>query len=212
MRFDTIFFDFDGVLAESEQIKTDAFRVVYADQPADVLDRIIQYHKANAGISRVVKIAYFEKHFLNRPADDARVQALAQIYSDAVVEKVIAAEEVPGTTAFLNAFAARCRMFVISGTPEVELQPIVEARNMAAYFTEVRGSPALKPAIGRELAARYDLDLARTVFIGDAPTDYHAAHDLGCSFVGRVETGCINPFPIGTTLVSDLTKLEAALA
>ena len=208
MIFDTVFFDFDGVLAESEQIKTDAFRTVYADQPADVVQRIVAYHKANAGISRVVKIAHIERAFLGRPGDDESVAALARRYSETVVDQVIAAPEVAGAGAFLDAFRDRLRMFVISGTPETELGPIVAARGMADYFTEVRGSPRLKPDIGAELRDRHGLDMARTVFVGDAPTDYHAAHALGCAFVGRVHPGAINPFPVGTTIVADLTGLD----
>lgn len=211
VRFDTIFFDFDGVLAESEHIKTEAFRVVYADQPPAMMDRIIAYHKANAGISRVVKIRHFEHVFLGRDTDEAGVEALAQVYSDAVVDKVIAADEVPGAAAFLDAHKGRVAMFVLSGTPQAELRPIVAARGMADYFTEVRGSPDLKPDIGRDLAAKYGLDMARTVFVGDAATDYHAAHELGCHFIGRVVPGSINPFPIGTDIIADLTHLDAAL-
>lgn len=209
MRFDTVFFDFDGVLAESERIKTDAFRVVYADQPAAMIERIIAYHKANAGISRVVKIRHVETAFLGRTVGDADVARLARRYSEAVLDKVIAAPAVPGADAFLAAHKGRLRMFVISGTPEAELLPIVAARGMAEYFDAVRGSPDLKPAIGRDLAARHGIDLARTVFVGDAPTDYHAAHELGCAFIGRVPTGAINPFPAGTAIVPDLTGLAA---
>lgn len=212
MRFDTIFFDFDGVLAESEQIKTDAFRAIYADQPAETVEKIVAYHKANAGISRVVKIRHIEAAFLCRGTDDAGVAALARAYSDAVVEKVIAVDPVPGVDAFLEAFKGRLKMFILSGTPEAELRPIVAARGMSDYFTEVRGSPALKPDIGRDLAARYGLEMARTVFVGDATTDYQAAHDLGCHFVGRVRPGCLNPFPVGTAIIRDLGELEAALA
>jgi phosphoglycolate phosphatase-like HAD superfamily hydrolase len=212
MRFDTVFFDFDGVLAESERIKTDAFRVVYADQPAHVLQRIVAYHKANAGISRVVKIAHIERAFLGRDTDAAGVEALARVYSEAVVDKVIAAPEVPGAIDFLARHKGRLAMFVLSGTPEVELRPIVAARGLSGYFEAVRGSPDLKPAIGRELAARFGLDMARTVFVGDAPTDYHAARELGCHFVGRVPPGAINPFPVGTDIVPDLTTLADVLS
>lgn len=212
MRFEAIFFDFDGVIAESEQIKTDAFRVVYADQPPDMLARIIAYHKANAGISRVVKIAHIEREFLHRAEDKVRNQALAQIYADTVVDKVIAAPDVAGAREFLQAHQGRLPMFIISGTPEVELRPIVDARALTDYFDAVRGSPDLKPVIGRDLAARFGLDVSKVVFIGDAPTDYQAAQDLGCAFVGRVQPGQVDPFPTGTTIVPDLTDLAAVLA
>lgn len=211
MRFDTVLFDFDGVLVESARIKTDAFRVIYAGQPPDVLARIVAYHKANAGISRVVKIRHVEREFLGRPGDDGTVAALSARYSDAVVGKVVAAPPVAGADDFLARFKGRLRMFVISGTPEAELVSIVAARGLGDTFTAVRGSPALKPDIGRDLAARYGLDMARTVFVGDATTDFDAAHDLGCAFVGRVPPGERGPFPAGTVILPDLTGLAALM-
>lgn len=211
MRFETILFDFDGVLVESERIKTEAFRVVYADQPPAMQERIVAYHKANAGISRVVKIRHVEREFLGHPGDGDTVAALAARYSDAVVGKVIAAPSVAGADDFLARYQGRVAMFVISGTPEAELVPIVAARGLGDIFTAVRGSPALKPDIGRDLAVRYGLDMTRTVFVGDAPTDYHAAQELGCAFIGRVPTGAINPFPVGTTILPDLTGLAALM-
>ena len=46
-----VFFDFDGVVLESAQIKTEAFRDLYSGLP-ELLPRILQYHQQNVGISR----------------------------------------------------------------------------------------------------------------------------------------------------------------
>lgn len=79
---------------------------------------------------------------------------------------------------------------------------------MAGYFTEVRGSPLLKPAIIEELLARHAIDRARSVMVGDAPTDYHAALETGIAFIGRVPPGRPSPFPEGTRVVPDLSSVE----
>ena len=54
-----ILFDFDGVIVDSVEIKTEAFRDLFRQESADDLERILDYHKAHGGISRVKKIEYF---------------------------------------------------------------------------------------------------------------------------------------------------------
>jgi beta-phosphoglucomutase-like phosphatase (HAD superfamily) len=58
-----IIFDFDGVLVESVDIKTDAFRELFKDYPQYV-DEFAAYHEYNGGVSRFEKIKYFYRHFL----------------------------------------------------------------------------------------------------------------------------------------------------
>lgn len=47
-----LFLDFDGVLVESVEIKSKAFRDLHIDQPADILTQIMAYRSAHDGISR----------------------------------------------------------------------------------------------------------------------------------------------------------------
>ena len=60
-----IAFDFDGVLVESSNIKTDAFRRLFSDYP-DKVDELVEYHKKNMGISRYVKFQYFYEVLLKQ--------------------------------------------------------------------------------------------------------------------------------------------------
>jgi hypothetical protein len=58
----TVFFDFDGVIVESTEIKTRAFRKLYSEY-VDVLDDVVAYHGAHEGTSRLEKIFYYHKGF-----------------------------------------------------------------------------------------------------------------------------------------------------
>ena len=60
-----IFFDFDGVIVESAGIKTEAFRKLFSNYP-DQVDEIVDYHKANAGISRYDKFDYIYEKILKQ--------------------------------------------------------------------------------------------------------------------------------------------------
>ena len=52
-----IIFDFDGVICESVEAKTEAFRKVFLDYP-EHLDEIIAYHMTQGGVSRYIKFEY----------------------------------------------------------------------------------------------------------------------------------------------------------
>ena len=55
VKLDALLFDFDGVILESADIKTDAFRELFADQPAHV-EEIVALHQRYGGVSRHVTL------------------------------------------------------------------------------------------------------------------------------------------------------------
>ena len=57
-------FDFDGVICDSNSVKTNAFLELYKDLDQNKLSFVKRYHIHNGGISRYEKIKYFEKFFL----------------------------------------------------------------------------------------------------------------------------------------------------
>ena len=63
--------DFDGVLVESNDIKTEAFKTVFAEYP-EHHRRMIDYHHANMSLSRVEKFRYFIRECLDR-GDERRL-------------------------------------------------------------------------------------------------------------------------------------------
>lgn len=207
-KVEALFLDFDGVLVESVDIKSDAFRALYADQPAEVLARIMAYHGAQDGISRVVKLRHCHEQILNIPLSPGELDALAHRYGQLVEDAVVRAPWVSGAKAFLEHHAQSHRLFIVSGTPEEELQRIAEQRGMAAWFSAVRGSPTSKTDIVKALLGEYGLTAKCCLFIGDAMADWVAADETGVPFLGRVAPGRPSPFPEGTSTVPDLRGLR----
>jgi len=208
IRYDALFFDFDGVLVESAEIKTQAFRDIYAGYGEDVIAKVVTHHRNHEGISRVEKILHCHKIFLGRDLSDTDLKVLTTQYSNTVFDAVIACPGVPGSIDLLQRNLGTRKMFVVSGTPQTELREIVERRGMTHFFDAVCGSPRRKEPIVEELLARFDLAANKCLFIGDAMTDYRAAQATGLDFVGRVEPGNDSPFPKGTVVVNDLTELD----
>lgn len=206
-----IFFDFDGVLAESTQVKDKAFYDLYAEKGDDFQKRVYEYHCAHHGVSRFDKIQYVEKKFLGQNLTRDRIDQKAARFSDLVKEGVVRSDAVAGCMEFLEKYYKRFLLFVVSATPQEELEDILEARGMDQYFKSVHGSPVQKAEHIARLIDHHNLDPIKTVMVGDAMSDYEAARQTGVSFIGRVAEGALSPFPETEVLIPDLTHLEKAL-
>ncbi len=207
---DAVFFDFDGVLVESNEVKIEAFRRLYEPFGDDVVERVIAEHIRHEGVSRVVKLERFHREFLGIALDDKGLADLAQTYSEMVEAVVVACEAVPGATEALDAWAGHCPLYVVSGTPQEELRRIAHRRGLDAYFQTVFGSPRVKPDIvGAELA-RIGVAADRVLFVGDSLTDFDCAQAVGTRFLGRVPAWRESRFPDGTEVAQDMWPLALA--
>lgn len=208
IRYQAIFFDFDGVLVESADIKCRAFRTLYEEHGEAVLELVLAYHLAHEGISRVEKIDHCHREFLGIDLSEGQLAELAGRYSSLVMDAVIGCDGVPGALDFLKAYGDRLPVFVVSGTPEPELRAIIGRRGLDGYFTSSHGSPRRKGPIVMDLLSRHGLNGPDCLFVGDAMTDYRAAEETGLHFIGRVGEADENPFPQGTAIIPDLRNLS----
>ncbi|ARO87027.1 HAD family hydrolase [Nitrosospira lacus] len=203
-----IIFDFDGVVVESGDIKTEAFGNLYRTHGETVMTAVMQYHRANGGMSRYQKFHYFQEYLLDRPPlTPDEEQQLDRRFSELVVEAVIASETVPGAAELIRKEAARIPLFIASGTPEAELNTIVARRGLASYFTGVCGSPTPKQTLIGNILSGHNLPPERVLMIGDALIDYQSARLNNIAFLGRVRPGDKNPFPADVDIVPDLRDL-----
>ncbi len=203
-----VFFDFDGVLAESLDIKVRAFTELYKEHGPEILERVLAHHRAHGGVSRIQKIRHCHQEMLGILLEPEELMALGRRFSDLVVDAVVDSAWVEGARELLDGLVGRLPLFVVSGTPEPELRDIVARRGMDDYFVTVRGSPPDKITVIRKLLAAHGLPAERVLFVGDAMTDYDAAQATGLRFIGRVPPGEESPFPPATAIVTDLTTLS----
>ncbi len=208
--WEAIIFDFDGVVVESGDIKTQAFTNLYREHGNAIMTEVAHYHCLNGGMSRYHKFRYFQQYLLKKPPlTPDEENFLDRRFSDLVVEAVIASEGVPGAMELIREESARIPLFIASGTPESELNTIVERRGLAPYFTAVRGSPAPKQILIADILATHALMPECVLMIGDALVDYQSAQLNRVSFLGRVRPGDENPFPANVKIVPDLSPLLA---
>ncbi|MBU6158099.1 MAG: HAD hydrolase-like protein [Bacteroidetes bacterium] len=208
MKIKCIFFDFDGVLAESVNVKTEAFRKMYLPYGHEFAEKVVAHHQANGGISRFEKFRIYNGSWLNQELSDEKIKILSDEFSNLVVDGVIHAPEVPGAYAFLKNNPAY-KKFIITGTPTVEIIPILERRNMSHFFDGIYGSPEKKEFWVNEILNMHSLSPNECVFVGDALTDYNAAVVHNLHFILRETEEGFELFKNQNVIrIKDLTHLS----
>jgi phosphoglycolate phosphatase-like HAD superfamily hydrolase len=182
-RYEAYFFDFDGVLADTMEIKTEAFAQLFAPYGDDIRNKVMEHHRNHGGMTRANKFHHYYQHFLKMPISDEKLADLCKTFADIVVEKVVSAPPIPGAEDFLSTCRKNVRCFVISGTPTDEIREIVTRRNWSKYFLEVCGAPTSKDEHLKRLLHRYALWPKKCLFFGDALADFKAAQACGVPFI-----------------------------
>ena len=88
-KYKAIIFDFDGVICNSVNVKTLAFANMYEQYGAEVVKKVVEYHKEHGGISRYEKFKYYHKNYLGLELSDEQVQKMGKEFSDLAMQKVI---------------------------------------------------------------------------------------------------------------------------
>ena len=180
-----IFFDFDGVIADSVNVKTEAFYKIYKKYGKEIAINVAKHHKANGGMSRYEKFKLYHKKFLGKELSDNQVNELASKFSKLVKQGVIDSPEVPGSHSFLYKSIDKYNMFVITGTPTNESVEICKSRNIFHCFKGIYGSPEKKDYWCNFIINKYKLNTEETIFVGDALADYSAAVKNNLTFYLR---------------------------
>ena len=178
------FFDFDGVLADSVEVKTWAFAKLFERYGPVIVAKVVEHHRNNGGMTRVEKFKHYYKEFLKKSIDDKELKLLCDRFSLLVVDKVVDAPEIPGAENFLTKWHNTVKCFVVSATPDDEIKEIVKRRGIEIYFHEILGSSCSKSDDLNYLLDKYGLAPAQCLFFGDAESDYRAAIASGVDFIG----------------------------
>lgn len=184
-RLKVIILDFDGVVVESNEIKTEAFRRIFSRFPEHA-DAMMAFHHANAWASRFMKIDHLLNERLGRADDRELRQELATEFSETVAEQLVTVPFVTGAESFLSEFSERVPLYVASVTPQADLDATVASRGLGRFFRGVYGYPPWTKAHAiRDVLEREKCDPGEAALIGDAPGDMQAATECGVEFIAR---------------------------
>lgn len=180
-----VIFDFDGVILESVDVKGWAFQKIFEAYPAEHA-RILAFHYENGGLPRANKIRHILKEFIGIPSDEVTVALYCDKFSKLVFQRIVDSPFVPGALEALEAFNGRISMFIVSGTPQEEMNRIIDVKGLSKYFQAVYGSPTIKDEWTGKILADNGFMADEVVWIGDALSDRLAAGKYGIRFILRL--------------------------
>lgn len=201
MKWEAVFFDFDGVILDSVDVKTQAFAKMFRQYGPEVEKKVVEYHLNNGGVSRFDKFRYYYEEILNKPVNEEIIERLSEQFSDLVIDGVLASPFMPGAKESLESLKEKeIPCYIVSATPHEEINLIVGKKDLKGYFKEVHGSSRKKWEICQEIINRKNYNPQNCLFAGDAMSDYDAACKNCICFLGIVRDGEISPFPNGTSI------------
>ena len=177
-----IIFDCDGVLFDSNRLKTQAFREILADYPEADVEEFITYHKTHGGISRYVKLRYFLTEILQTSVDEAQLAVLLREFGHACRRLYQKALLTPGCITLLTKLYGQIPLYIASGSDEAELRQVFEERELAHFFNGIYGSPKTKSDCIAEISSNLG-SATKILLVGDAQSDWKAARQANLSFI-----------------------------
>ena len=171
-----IFWDFDGVLMDSNAVRDLGFERVLSEFPKDQVDQLLAFHQANGGLSRYVKFRYFFEEIRKEPITDDEILIWAERFSLIMKELLVNPKLfINETLNFVKENQGKYIMHITSGSDQDELQYLCKSMGIEHLFTSIHGSPKLKKEWVKELIDMYGYSKEECVLIGDSFNDYEAA-------------------------------------
>ena len=210
MKYQHIIFDFDGVLAESNEIRFNGFRKLLKDYPQDQVEQLVQYAKANGGVSRYKKIIFFFNVIRKEPISSKSVNDWADQFSKLVKRDVTEARPVKGSLDFLKKYFNHFDFAIVSGSDQKELREVCRDRGIDHFFKSILGSPVEKKNNIAALLSDLNWEHSNSLYVGDSHNDLEAAEANSVDFIGRY-SGLTDWKSRDTPFVTDLNFLYDAM-
>jgi phosphoglycolate phosphatase-like HAD superfamily hydrolase len=197
--------DFDGVVLESVEVKTNAFVSIF---PTSMREVVLACHRETPGLGRTKKIECMFRAVFGRTPSIEEIDRLRFKFAEKSLAGVMNCPEVPGLRYFLESLPD-IETHIVSAAPEDEVRMVSEQRNLAGLFQSISGMPIKKEVhLARLLAERQN---RQALFIGDRISDLKAAQASGVRFLGRVAEGEENPFPTDIPIIADFISGRAVV-
>ena len=183
-KFKIVFWDFDGVIKDSVQVKSAGYGKLFSPFGKNVVDRVNQHHGLHGGISRFEKIPLYLS-WAGQPSDPVLVQEYCERFSNIVQQAVIDSPWVPGVYEYLKFNHERQCFILITGTPQKEIEKILQTLKIKHFFQEVHGAPKAKADVVKNALKRLYFAPEETLVVGDSRTDLEAAEKNNVAFLLR---------------------------
>lgn len=180
-----ILWDFDGVILDSMPVREYGFRKIFESYDGKLVNKLIDYHTLNGGLSRYVKIRYFYEELLGKDITDDNLSILAENFSIIMKNELTDKKYLISTTVdFIKNYYMKYRFHIVSGSDHKELNFLSKELGLSEYFISIHGSPTPKNTLVEEVLMINDYKKEETILIGDSFNDYEAANVNKIGFYG----------------------------
>ena len=184
-KINVLFWDFDGVLMNSNSVRDKGFELVLAEYPKDQVKQLMDFHHANGGLSRYVKFRYFFEEVRGEEITDEEVQVWASKFSEIMLNNLINKNLlIQETNDFVKANHQNYNMHIVSGSDGNELRAICKGVGITKFFNSIEGSPTPKIELVSNILKKEGYSPSECGLIGDSVNDYEAARINKISFFG----------------------------
>jgi phosphoglycolate phosphatase-like HAD superfamily hydrolase len=189
-RYKTIVFDCDGVVLNSNVVKTEAYfrtakNLGATDEQAQAL---VDYHVKLGGISRYHKFDYYLREILKQPATKEAIQALLDEFGRELEVGLMECEIAEGLNELRQA-TPNAKWYILSGGDQQELRTLFTKRELPSGISldhlfdgGIYGSPDNKDEVLSRKKASGRLQYP-ALFLGDSKYDHEAATRAGLDFI-----------------------------
>lgn len=183
--YNNLIFDCDGIILNSNKIKTEAFKEVVYHYGNEAAEELVNFHVMNGGISRYEKFNYFfeiisSNHNLDK--NSINVEKLIENYGSKVKKRLEVCEisiQIMQYRKYSDAV-----WYVVSGSDQNELIKIFKKKSLKSSFNGgIYGSPLSKDEIFKNIFKDKMDEISKSIYIGDSKYDYLAAKKIGIDFV-----------------------------
>ena len=182
-KYNTIIFDCDGVILNSNFQKIEAYRNTAISYGASKIqaEDLVSYHVSLTGISRNIKFKYFLKEIMGEHVTDSSMKKLVDTLNIEVITLLKNCEVASGIEK-LKSHTKKSTWMVASGGDQEELRFLFKEKGIASFFEGgIYGSPSSKHQIVEEKMK--DKNFLPTLFLGDSLYDIQTAQKYKLDFI-----------------------------
>jgi len=182
-KYNTIIFDCDGVILNSNFQKIEAYRNTAISYGASKIqaEDLVSYHVSLTGISRNVKFKYFLKEIMGEHVTDSSMKKLVDNLNIEVITLLKNCEVASGIEK-LKSHTKKSTWMVASGGDQEELRFLFKDKGIDSFFEGgIYGSPSSKHQIVEEKMK--DKNFLPTLFLGDSLYDIQTAQKYKLDFI-----------------------------
>lgn len=172
-KYQNYFFDCDGVILDSNKLKSDLFFSIALNfSNKENARKLFSFHISNGGISRFEKFEYFFKYLLKQDNYQQELTKALNLFSEKSMIQLKVCPYITGAIEFISAIPKNKKIFLVTGGSEVDVKEIFTDRNIDHLFTKILGSPRTKYEIIDSLDFNRNM---KSIYWGDSKLDYEVS-------------------------------------